>query len=499
MYQGRARHPVMIALAETVERVRHPDRAVRGADLGLRAGPDRHRIPHLRAIARLLHAVGQPGGPPGPVCRRRIHARRTRGWPTPPARRCNWPTSGRTWPATWRSAGSTCPARIGLQFGYSEADLRALRFTPAFAGLMKFEVERPALCLREGRRLVPRMPRALAVDIDLFSRGGLAILDRDRGAGIRRPERPAGPEPLDQAPAAGASDRWPWGWPRSGDGSRPGCPGVIAGPCLTNGDARRMTRDDGGAVRRGETAVRTDQVLQASYRFCGALARRQARNFYYAFLLLPRARRRSMCALYAFLRHTDDLADEPGSAAEKARALDAGGASSTRRWRAEARRWPGLPALADTVARHGIPAHLLHEVIDGVSMDLQPRRFATFDDLADYCHHVASVVGLCCLHIWGYRSEGGKAEQLAERCGIALQLTNIIRDVRDDARNGRIYLPRGRPGAVRRGAGGTGGRRPAQRPGPRAAGLRGPSAPIDSTSRRARSRRWSPRWAGPCS
>src|SRR5262249_21135406 len=79
---------------------------------------------------------------------------------------------------------------------------------------------------------------------------------------------------------------------------------------------------------------------------------------------------------------------------------------------------------------------------DGVSMDLQPRGFATFAELADYCYHVASVVGLSCLHIWGYRSEGGKAERLAEHCGIALQLTNILRDVHDDACKGRIYLPR---------------------------------------------------------
>ena len=97
--------------------------------------------------------------------------------------------------------------------------------------------------------------------------------------------------------------------------------------------------------------------------------------------------------------------------------------------------------MADTIARHGIPAHLLHEVIDGVSMDVEPRRYATFADLAEYCHRVASVVGICCLHVWGYRSEGGRAEKLAEKCGIALQLTNIIRDVRGDACNGRIYLP----------------------------------------------------------
>jgi 15-cis-phytoene synthase len=194
--------------------------------------------------------------------------------------------------------------------------------------------------------------------------------------------------------------------------------------------------------------VKTDRVLRESYRFCSALARAEARNFYYAFLLLPRSRRRSMCALYAFMRHTDDLADGPGTAEEKDRALAAwrqaldsalaGGEGAT----GDVAAWPGLPALADTVARHSIPAKLLHEVIEGVSMDIQPRGFSTFAELADYCYHVASVVGLSCLHIWGYRSGGGKAERLAEHCGIALQLTNILRDVRDDARDGRIYLPR---------------------------------------------------------
>ena len=187
--------------------------------------------------------------------------------------------------------------------------------------------------------------------------------------------------------------------------------------------------------------MKMERALRVSYEFCGDLARREARNFYCAFLLLPAQERRSMCALYAFLRHTDDLADEPAGAVDKARALDA--------WRHELESalaglgtaWSGFPALADTVARHGIPADLLVKAIDGVSMDIEPHRFATFDELTDYCYHVASVVGLSCLHIWGYRSEGGKAERLAESCGIALQLTNIIRDVGEDARNGRVYLP----------------------------------------------------------
>lgn len=184
------------------------------------------------------------------------------------------------------------------------------------------------------------------------------------------------------------------------------------------------------------------EPLRASYRFCGELSRREARNFYYSFLLLPPALRRSMCALYAFMRHTDDLADEPGSVDAQRLALDGwrGDLEETLSGRLKTS-WPGFPALADTVERHGIPQRYLEEVIDGVAMDLEPRPFATFDDLYGYCYRVASAVGLCCIHIWGYESDGGRAEELAEACGVALQLTNILRDVREDARRGRIYLP----------------------------------------------------------
>jgi phytoene synthase len=185
-----------------------------------------------------------------------------------------------------------------------------------------------------------------------------------------------------------------------------------------------------------------DGPLKDSYRYCADLSRREARNFHYSFLLLPPARRRSMCALYAFMRHTDDLADEPGSVEAKRAALAA--------WQSEFHQalvtpttttWPGLAAIADTVHRHMIPRRHLDEVIAGVTMDLEPRPYATFDELYRYCYHVASAVGLSCLHIWGYRSEGGRAEALAEACGIALQLTNILRDVKEDAQIGRVYLP----------------------------------------------------------
>ncbi len=185
-----------------------------------------------------------------------------------------------------------------------------------------------------------------------------------------------------------------------------------------------------------------DRPLADSYAFCRDIARREARNFYYSFLLLPPERRMAMCALYAFMRHTDDLADEPALVEDKRNALGS--------WRQELRQalsggpthWPGLPALADIVKRHGLPEKHLIEVIDGVAMDLEPRPYITFDELYHYCYHVASAVGLCCLHIWGFRSENGRAEKLAESCGVALQLTNILRDVREDAEAGRVYLPR---------------------------------------------------------
>lgn len=185
-----------------------------------------------------------------------------------------------------------------------------------------------------------------------------------------------------------------------------------------------------------------EAALRASYRFCAELSRREARNFYYSFLLLPPGRRRAMCALYAFLRRTDDLADEPGDPAGQRRALDAWRLDLDRALGGHPGGWPGLPALADTARRHRLPRRHLHAVIDGVAMDLEPRPFATFAELYRYCYHVASAVGLSCIHIWGFRSEGGRAEALAEACGVALQLTNILRDVREDAQRGRIYLPR---------------------------------------------------------
>jgi 15-cis-phytoene synthase len=201
----------------------------------------------------------------------------------------------------------------------------------------------------------------------------------------------------------------------------------------------------------------SDEQLAIAYGACIAIARREARNFYYAFRALPRAKREAICAVYAFMRHADDISDdESRSRAERRADLAAWLAA----WHAAAAgaptKDPVFIALADARVRCNIPLDLLDQLVQGTAMDLDrpqtnPARqggaeadppwdtYATFEDLRRYCYYVASVVGLVCIRIFGYSDP--RAEKLAEDTGIAFQLTNILRDVREDAERGRIYLP----------------------------------------------------------
>jgi phytoene synthase len=179
-------------------------------------------------------------------------------------------------------------------------------------------------------------------------------------------------------------------------------------------------------------------TLADSYRYCEKIAKREAGNFYHAFRVLPRGQRQAMCALYAFLRLTDDLGDGLGPAGEKRNSL--------LDWRRRFERsmhgdysHPLHPALHHTIRCHGIPTQYVQDVIDGVEMDLNTQSYATFVELYQYCYRVASAVGLACIHIWQFQDE--RAKELAEKAGIAFQLTNILRDLGEDAHRGRVYLP----------------------------------------------------------
>ncbi len=176
--------------------------------------------------------------------------------------------------------------------------------------------------------------------------------------------------------------------------------------------------------------------LQTSYRYCRDVARSRAANFYYSFTILPPEQRDAMCAIYTFMRYCDDLSDDPG--ASKA-AMGRWHRALTKALAGEPDANPVWLAFLDSVEKFKIPHEYFYSMIEGVTSDLEPRTIDTFEDLYQYCYRVASVVGLTTIHVFGFTSD--EALPLAEKCGIAFQLTNILRDIKEDAGLGRIYIP----------------------------------------------------------
>jgi phytoene synthase len=185
-------------------------------------------------------------------------------------------------------------------------------------------------------------------------------------------------------------------------------------------------------------------TLQEAYGTCRAITREEARNFYYGIRLLPEDKRNVLCAVYALARRIDDIGDgdlRPGEKRDRLAAV-----------RADLAALPGghdggnpvLVALADAVVRYAIPLDAFAELLDGVQMDVEMdehgRRYATFDDLVSYCRCVAGSVGRLCLGVFGSRAHP-EAAAYADALGIALQQTNVLRDIREDLLSGRVYLP----------------------------------------------------------
>jgi 15-cis-phytoene synthase len=204
-------------------------------------------------------------------------------------------------------------------------------------------------------------------------------------------------------------------------------------------------------VQMSQPFAPTPSQLAVAYSVCRGITRSRAKNFYYGFLVLPKRKRRALCAVYAFMRRCDDIADDASLAMrDRRQKLDV--------WLDELHAAQGghptddpiLLALTDAQRRYAIPAGLLDALAFGTAMDVEGNaeqaetaglqvQYRSFEDLERYCYNVASVVGLVCIRIFGYNKP--EAEPLAERCGLAFQLTNIIRDVKEDAGLGRVYLP----------------------------------------------------------
>jgi phytoene synthase len=196
--------------------------------------------------------------------------------------------------------------------------------------------------------------------------------------------------------------------------------------------------------------------LSESYAACHSIARASRSNFYHAFFLLPKPKRDGLAALYAFMRLVDDVSDEEQGLLAKQRGLAKWRAALDEAATGNSQVFDGtaviplpsdasygeaevLPALVDTMQRYKMPARYLHDLISGAEMDLTVHAYPTFERLREYCYRVAGTVGLTCTHVFGFRD--ARALDLAEKLGLAFQLTNIIRDVHEDYKLGRVYLP----------------------------------------------------------
>ena len=316
--------------------------------------------------------------------------------------------------------------------GISEEDIVQRRFDARYVALMKELVARTRQLFAEGMPLARSVDSALRVDIEMFSRGGLAVLDAIETVGYNTLEhRPSISKTKQFSLLVRALALRLFSFARPSASAIPVAPGAPG----------KMAIVQGGCINPSIQSIRQDREneVSRSYMECRRVARASASNFYYAFFMLPQAKRDALCALYAFMRLVDDVSDATGSAADKQRGLAAWRASLDAAAAGDVSGHPILPAFADTIERFHIPARYFHDLISGAEMDLTVGEYGTFDRLREYCYRVAGTVGLTCLHVFGF--DDPHAPDLAEKLGIAFQLTNIIRDLPKDYEMSRVYLP----------------------------------------------------------
>jgi squalene synthase HpnC len=328
------------------------------------------------------------------------------------------------------------PLDSATAHGLSEQEIVERTFDDRYVALMKDLIARTRGLFAEGLPLTKMVDGKLAIDLHMFSRGGMAVLDAIEAIGYDtlhvRPSVSKGK----QVRLLGES---------------------VVTHVLGNGSLP-TTKTKWPTTGTSEEQAGTLLDLADSYEECHRIAREAHSNFYPAFFLLPKVKRDGIVALYAFMRLIDDVSDEGADAASKQRGLakwrtaldevltgevELFDGPATLPSRSTVRATSGarqvLPALVDTVQRYKMPSRYLHDLIAGAEMDLTEHSYSSFDQLRKYCYRVAGTVGLTCTHIFGFSDP--RALDLSERLGLAFQLTNIIRDVREDYAIGRVYLP----------------------------------------------------------
>ena len=317
----------------------------------------------------------------------------------------------------------------------SESDIVERRFDERYVRLMRDLIARTRFLFAEGRPLAKMVDGRLSVDLEMFTRGGLAVLDAIEAMGF---------DTLHHRPAVSKV-------------KQAGLLGRALVAHLVRGNPHENEVTPAPAVVVAQHAAPADEInLARSYEECHRIARASHSNFYYAFFLLPKLKRDALAALYAFMRLVDDVSDENQVLLAKQRDLAKWRAAFDEAVTGHSQVFDGtaaiplpseasygeaevLPALVDTMRRYKMPARYLHDLISGAEMDLTVQTYPTFDRLREYCYRVAGTVGLTCTHVFGFSD--ARALDLAEKLGLAFQLTNIIRDVHEDYKLGRVYLP----------------------------------------------------------
>ena len=326
--------------------------------------------------------------------------------------------------------------------GLTEGDIVERRFDDRYVRLMKDLIARTRTLFAEGMPLARMVDARLSVDLEMFSRGGLAVLDAIEAMGYDTLHRRPAVSKLKQARLLGRTLAW------HVFGKNPKSDEIAAARSVVG--AQHLSRP------RRDAAPELGTTIADSYAECHRVARAAHSNFYHAFFLLPKPKRDALAALYAFMRLVDDVSDEGQDLAAKQRGLARWRAALDQAITGRAQVFDGtaalaspatalnsaaeiLPALVDTMLRYKMPARYLHDLISGAEMDLTVRAYPTFERLREYCYRVAGAVGLTCTHVFGFHD--ARALDLADKLGLAFQLTNIIRDVHEDYQLGRLYLP----------------------------------------------------------
>jgi squalene synthase HpnC len=431
-YEGRPSHPVFVALRETVVAKDIPKQPFVDLLKAFRQDQTVKRYPNWDAVlGYCVNSANPVGRLVLYLCGYRDEERQRLSDAT-----CTALQLANFWQDVSRDLDIGriyIPLDAAAVHGFSESDIVGRRFDDRYVGLMKDLIARTRALFAEGSPLSKMVDGRLSVDLEMFTRGGLAVLDAIETMGYDTLNKRPSVSKVKQAALLGRT--------------------LVKH--LANAEAIEVEKGP-AAARVQHGAPQLGMAIADSYEQCHRIARAAHSNFYYAFFLLPKPKRDGLAALYAFMRLVDDVSDEGADLAAKQRGLAKWRAAFDEAVTGHSQAFDGtaaiplpaeplygeaevLPALVETMQRYKMPARYLHDLISGAEMDLTVKTYPTFDRLREYCYRVAGTVGLTCTHVFGFRD--ARALDLAEKLGLAFQLTNIIRDVHEDYKLGRVYLP----------------------------------------------------------